>query len=301
MMPVQDVSWVSTFHISGYSPLQIAKQLWAEIRQDDLFGRAAQLAYYFFLALFPFLIFVIASLSAFGFADRGRALLFAFFAQVLPAPAFHLVTDTFDQILRAGGPLKVSAGLVFSLFSASMGMNAVMDTLNAAYNVKETRSFIQQYAVSIGLTCAVALLLIVSLLIVIASRSFAIHLGAGAGFLAAMKIAVWPVGIALLMLAFSITYYFAPDLKTRQWHWITPGAVIGVVILVLVFFGLRVYLHFTGSYTETYGALGAVVILLLCSYVCGLAILFGGIFNGVLERHSPHKGGASRNANPLAA
>src|SRR5215470_3221474 len=117
---------------------EIAKRTWREILVDDVFGRSAQLAYYFFLALFPFLIFVVASLSMVGNADRGRALLFTVFARFLPGPAFELIKTTFDEILKKSGPLTMSLGMIGSLWSASMGMNAVMDTLNAAYGVRET-------------------------------------------------------------------------------------------------------------------------------------------------------------------
>src|SRR5579871_3352675 len=115
---------------NGLSGKEIAKLTWAEIRADDIFGRAAQLAYYFFLALFPFLICVVASLSVFGNADRGRALLFGLLARLLPPMAFELISKTFNEILQSTGPLKMSFGILFSLWSASMGMSAVMDTLN---------------------------------------------------------------------------------------------------------------------------------------------------------------------------
>src|ERR1700680_3200667 len=126
--------------MSGLSFKEVAKRTWAELLEDDVFGRAAHLACYFFLALFPFLICVIASLSLFGTADRGRALLFQFFANALPPSAFDLINRTFDEIIRSSGPLKMSFGIVASLWSASMGMSAIMDTLNAALQVKETRS-----------------------------------------------------------------------------------------------------------------------------------------------------------------
>src|SRR5689334_22221310 len=79
---------------------EIASRTWAEIRTDDVFGKSAQLAYYFFLALFPFLICVIASLSIFGSADRGRTMLLDLFARSLPMPAFQLISTTFDEIIR---------------------------------------------------------------------------------------------------------------------------------------------------------------------------------------------------------
>src|SRR5581483_2107314 len=105
---------------------ETVSRTWQGIRADDVFGRAAQLAYYFFLALFPFLIFVIATLSVFGTADRGRAVLFAVFARFLPPAAFQLISQTFTDIIKASGPLKMSFGIVFSIWSASMGMSAVM-------------------------------------------------------------------------------------------------------------------------------------------------------------------------------
>ena len=155
------------FSLSGHSFKEVAGRTWEEVRKDDVFARAAQLAYYFFLALFPFLICVIASLSVFGLADRGRELLFQFFAGALPPSAFELLNATFTDIIRAGGPLKMSFGLVVSLWSASMGMSAVMDTLNAAYDVKESRSLLKQYAVAVGLTLGIALLLVISAVIVL--------------------------------------------------------------------------------------------------------------------------------------
>src|SRR5450432_2491235 len=114
---------------NGAALEELAKCTWTEIRADDVLGRAAQLAYYFFLALFPFIICVIASLSVFGFADRGRLLLLAVSSYFVPAPAFQLIGTTIDQIIQASGPFKMSLGIAASLWAASMGMGAVMSTL----------------------------------------------------------------------------------------------------------------------------------------------------------------------------
>lgn len=272
------------FTLGGLTSKEVAKRTWSEILADDVFGRAAQLAYYFFLALFPFLICVIASLSVFGAADRGRALLFQFLARALPPSAFGLIDTTFVGIIRSSGPLKMSFGIIASLWSASMGMSAVMDTLNAAYKVKEKRSLVQQYAVATGLTLAIALLLVISLVIVVFGDTIIDALSPGNIVAGAWQIAQWPLALALILLAFAITYYFAPDLSNRQWHWITPGAIGGVILWMAVSIGLRVYLHFFATYSATYGSLGAVIILLLWFYLSGIAVLSGAALNGVLER-----------------
>jgi membrane protein len=271
------------FTLSGISLKDVAKRTWAEILADDVFGRAAQLAYYFFLALFPFLICVIASLSAFGTADRGRALLFHFFARALPPSAFELINKTFTEIIQASGPLKMSFGIITSLWSASTGMSAVIETLNAAYKVKETRSLLKQYAVATGLTVGIALLLVISVVIAVFGDRILNALSLGNVIANAWTVAQWPLALALILLAFAITYYFAPDLIDRQWHWITPGAILCVILWMGASVGLRIYLHFLGTYNATYGSLGAAIVLLLWFYLSGIAVLSGGALNGVLE------------------
>jgi membrane protein len=284
-MPIKNTpAAANLFRLNGAAPRDIAKRTWAEIRKIDVFGRAAQLAYYFFLALFPFLICVIASLSVFGSADRGRALLFQVFATVLPAPAFRLISDTFNEILRSSGPLKMSLGIIASLWSASMGMIANIDTSNAAYKVEETRSVVKQYALAIGLTLGIALALVGGVVLVLFGQSILRSTSTEPLVVMVWKLVRWPAGLVALLLIFAITYYVAPDLKDRRWHWVTPGALAGVSVLVIVSLGLRAYLYFSDSYSAAYGSLGAVFILLLCFYISGIAVLSGGVLNGVLER-----------------
>jgi membrane protein len=288
------------FSLSGGSVKDAAKRIWSEILEDDVFGRAAQLAYYFFLALIPFLIFVIASLSVFGAADRGRELLFRFFADALPPSAFELIDMTFSQIIHSSGPLKMSFGILASLWSASMGMSAIMDTLNSAYKVKETRSMIKQYAVATGLTVGIALLLVVSVVIVVFGSTIVNALSPGNVPAITWKIAQWPLALALILLAFAITYYFAPNVRDRRWHWVTPGSIVGVTLWLVVSIGLRIYLHFFSTYSVGYGSLGAVIVLLVWFYLSGIAVLSGAVVNGVLEGLAA-AGGVAQQTNTSKA
>lgn len=287
------------FQLGGIPLKTVVATIWDEIRADDVLGRAAQLAYYFFLALFPFLIFLVSALSVFGSADRGRALLFQIIARFLPGLALQLIKNTFEAILRAGGPLKMSFGAIFSLWSASMGMMALMDTLNAAYRVRETRSFVKQYAVAIGLTLAIASMLIVSLLAVVLGNSMARALSAREIFAVAWRYAQWPLGLALMLLALAVAYHFAPNVKQRTWHWVTPGTVLSALLLISVSLVLRVYLHFAGASTRQYGPLGAVIVLLLCFYMIGFVVLVGGVLNAVIENAIPGRQLPPRDAQGL--
>ena len=271
------------FNLNGVSPKDIAQRTWTEIRTDNVFGRSAQLAYYFFLALFPFLICVIASLSVVGSADRGRALLFQLFERFLPPPAFQLISQAFNGILQSSGPLKMSLGIIASLWSASLGVGAMMDTLNAAYNVKETRSLIKQYAVAIGLTCGIGLLLIASVIILIFEQKVTAAPTSSVLAAIAWSITHWLLALGAALLALAAMYFFGPNLHNRKWHWITPGAIVAVFLLMLVSVGSKAYIHYFARYNLTYGSLGAVIVLLLVFYLSGVAVLSGGVLNAVLE------------------
>ena len=273
----------SLFRLNG-APLQdIARRTWAAMRADDVFGRSAQLAYYFLLALFPFLICVISSLSVVGSADRGRALLFHLFQRFLPAPSFQLINQAFNGIIESSGPLKMSLGIIASLWSASLGVGAMMDTLNAAYNVKESRSLIKQYAIAAGLTGGIGLLLVASVLILIFGERLTAVNTSNAFATIAWSIIRWPLALAATLLALEATYYFGPNLLNPQWRWVTPGAIAAIVLLVLASVGMKVYIHYFGTYNLTYGSLGAVIVLLLFFYLSGVAVLSGGVLNAVLE------------------
>lgn len=98
-----------------------------------------------------------------------------------------------------------------------------------------------------------------------------------------VRIFGWILAVALLALSFAAVYYWAPDLRRRQWHWIMPGVTLGVLGWLLASIGFRVYLHFFNSYSVTYGSLGAVIILLMWFYITGLMLLLGAEFNSELE------------------
>ena len=264
----------------------VAQCTWAEIRDHDVLGSAAQLAYYFFLSLFPFLICVIASLSVFGFADRGRTALLHLLTRFLPSQALMLIDTTIGQIIQASGPLKLSFGVLASLWSASMGMGAIMTTLNAAYRARETRSLFRRYLTATALTVGIVTVLIIALVIAafgddVVAALFSAHIAS-----VIWNILKWPLGLALLALTFEFTYYFAPDVAERDWHWITPGTVLGILFLALVSIGLRIYLRYSSTYGAAYGSLGAVIVLLLWFYLSGIGLLAGGVVNAVIGRRA---------------
>jgi membrane protein len=170
-------------------------------------------------------------------------------------------------------------------------MSAVMDTLNAEYEVQETRSFIRKNAIAVGLSVVSAVLIVAAVAIVLAGGSMAAAFSHG-WFLIGLKIVEWPIALGLVLLVFAMIYYFAPDIKDQSWHWITPGAIVGLGLWLLVSFVLKMYLHYFDRYSATYGSLGAVIILLLWFYWTGAAVLMGAELNSVLEDVAAERGEA---------
>lgn len=291
----------SLWKLHGLSLLTLAKRVWAEIQQDDVLGRAAQLSYYFLLALFPLLIFLTSVIGiALGAGTGLRQSLFNYLAQVMPPSAFQLIDATMVEISKGSSGGKLSFGLLAALWAASNGMGAISEALNVAYDVKESRPWWKHRLGAIGLTVALSVLIISALLLVLYGgrivEALAASYGFSAVFVTTWKIAQWPIVLAFMLMAFALIYYFAPDLREQKWTWITPGAVVGVALWLIASFAFRTYLHFFDSYSATYGSLGAVIILMLWLYLTGLAVLIGGELNSELEHLAATQGVAGAKA-----
>ena len=273
----------------GLTLKKLAVRTWGEANEDNVFGGAAELAYYFLLALFPMLIFLV---SIVGFVPGLQEALFKSLASFAPGDAMQLVRDTLNDVVsnRNGGLL--SFGILGTIWAASSGVTAVMETLNVAYDAKETRSFIKGRLTAIGLTVALAVLFIGGTLLVMFGDKLADWLSSalrlGTAFAVAWHVLDYILGLGMLFIAIQLIYYFGPNVK-QQWKWITPGAVFAVGAIILGSLAFSLYLRFAPSYSATYGGLGAVIILMLWLYMVGLVILIGGEINSEIA-HATDKG-----------
>ena len=285
----------SLWRLGGLSWHELAKQVWHEIQEDNVFGRAAELSYYFLLALFPFLIFLTSIIGlVLGSGTGMRHQLFNYLARIMPPAAFQLIDNTMLEVSTASGGGKLSFGILAALWAASNGLSAITESLNTAYDLKESRPWWKHRLIAIGLTMALSVLIILALVLVVAgghiAEGLATAYGLGGTFPLAWKMIQWPVVLACMILAFALIYYFAPDFREQAWKWLTPGAAIGVGLWLLVSIAFRVYLHFFDSYSATYGSLGAVIILMLWLYFTGAAVLIGGEVNSEIENAAAKQG-----------
>lgn len=258
---------------------ELAARTWRETNEDNILGRAAELAYYFLLALFPMLIFLT---SLVGFLPGLREAIFTGLAKFVPGDAMRLVSETISDVTRRRSGGLISFGVLGALWAASGGVTAVMGTLNTAYDAREERSFWKVRLIAIGLTVLLALLVVGGTALIMFGDRFAAwlaaQLGIGTTFTIIWGIIHYLVGLALLFLGLELIYYFGPNVE-QDWEWITPGAVFAVISMVVASLLFSLYLRFAPDYSATYGSLGAVVVLMLWLYLMGAVILIGGEIN----------------------
>jgi len=278
----------SIWKLGGLTFWQLTRKVVHGISEDDLFGRASELAYNFLLALFPLLLFILTLFGLFARSIELQSSLLSYFADFLPPSAFQLLQAITLEMAANATSGKLTFGIVLTLWFASGGMSSMISTLDVIYHVRGSRSWFRGRVIALGLTIAISILLLTSLFIVLAGGYFsdwiAIKLHLTAIVVIAWKGLQWMAVVLFLTLSFSLIYYFGPSLDQRQWHWITPGSIFGEFLWLVASAGLRIYLHFFNTYTATYGSLAAIMILLVWLYVTGLAFLIGGEINAQIER-----------------
>jgi membrane protein len=269
----------------GLSWSELGRRVWNEVEKDGILGRAAQLAYYFLLALFPLLLFLTALIGLFPINAPTSALL-EYARQIIPAEALGLVEQYLDNVVQGSGTDILSLGILGALWASSSGMTAIMEALNVAYDRTETRPFWKVRLLGILLTLGLAGLIIMSAILVVyggqllqwATQLFEMTMVSEILW----QLVRWPVAIALMLLAMAIIYYVCPDVE-QQWRWITPGAVFAVVMWLIVSLAFKYYVQHFGDYNVAYGSIASVIVLMLWLYLSGAVILLGGEINAEIE------------------
>jgi membrane protein len=263
---------------------------WRETISDHLFGHAAELGFYFLFALFPTLfcagsILGLAARSANQIYDR----LLDYLALVIPTSALGTVLQTFNETAAAASSGKITFGTIGAIWSASVGVSAIQETLNVVHKLEETRSYFVARLYAIGLTLLLMVIWSLTLACMLSGDLMAAWshrhiqssiLATGAGYGA--RIFCWALATGLLDVSFAVVYNWAPDWKGRPWRWFTVGTAIGILGWLISSLGFRIYLHYFNTYSVTYGSLGAVVILLMWFYISGLMLLLGAEIDSVI-------------------
>jgi membrane protein len=292
----------SMWDLRGVSPWQLLRRIYLQIDEDELLGRAAELGYYFLFAVFPLLLFLTTLLGYLARASLplGREL-FIFVSSVSPSrEATSLLRDTLAEITERRSGTKLWVGILVALYSAGNGILALGRTLNAAYDLRETRPWWRRWLQALLLVMAFTILIVTALVLVFfggeIAQAVADALRLGPLFPAAWAVAQGFVVAGCAVLSFDVLFNFAPAAGRDDRVWLTPGAVVGVLLWLAASAGFREYLLHFGAYSRAYGSLGAVIILLLWFYLTGAAILLGGELNSELSKLEAEAAAAARAA-----
>lgn len=272
----------------GLSFTDLAKNLYKSFFDDNVLDQAAQLGYYFLLALFPLLILLV---SIFGLVLGSKENLYIdllfYLNSILPTSAFQLVASILNEVRDNSTGTTLSFSILLTLWAASSGISSLMNSLNQIYGVAETRPWWKLRLLAIALTITLSVLAFAVLFLVFSGTGLAEKLALKFGYeffiSSVWSILRWILIFLVILTFFAVVYYFSPNTKTKNWYLITPGAIVGIILWILASYAFRVYLSYFDTYNKTYGSIGAVITLMIWLYITGLAILFGGELNAEFE------------------
>ena len=282
----RDATTPSQLPRSGWR--DIALRVKGEISKDNIDIVAAGVALYALLALFPALIALISLYGWFADPTQVEQQITAF-TGVLPQNVQALLTTQMQEI--AGGAestLGVGAilGFLFTLWSASKGMKALFTALNIVYDEEEKRGFITLNALAIVLTLGALVFGIVALALIAILPPLLGHLGLEAIARVAVSLVRWPLLAVAVMGALAVLYRYGPSRDHPQWSWVSWGAVVATVLWLITSILFSVYVANFGSYNETYGSLGVVVVFLMWLYLSAYIVLIGAELNAEMEHQT---------------
>lgn len=260
---------------------------------------AASQGYYYLLSIFPLLIVCFAIIPYFNL-DANQVM--DMVEKSLPSGMADLLEENIINLIETpkGGLLTV--GIIGALWSASNGINAFMKSTNTAYDVEESRSFINVRLTALGLTLGLIIGLGIAILLPLLGNSIVkyldmlLHLGGSATIL--LQVLRWSISIVVLTGILLILYRFAPNKKLPFKH-ILPGALAASALWQLISFGFSFYIDNFGNYSATYGSLGGIIVIMIWFYLTGLILMIGALINVIYHQHQLQKGQSSTSEEPL--
>jgi membrane protein len=259
-----------------------------EMKKDNLALLAGGVAFYAFLSIFPALTAVVAIYGLFADPAQVEQQVQAM-SGMLPEQARGVIESQLGRITAASsGALGWTAalGIVLALWSANKATKGLFQSLSIVYDTEEERGFFKLNGESLLMTVALTIAAVVAIGLIAVFPAVIGFFGLGASSELATSLARWPLLIGVVLVALAVLYTFAPNREHPRWRWTTPGALVATGLWLLASIGFSLYVRFFGSFNETYGVLGAVVVLMLWLYISAYVVLMGGELNAELERQT---------------
>lgn len=276
----------------GMSWKEFLTDLVHEISNDDLTTIAGAVTYSAILALFPFLLFLLALASVIITPEQAEGLVQQI-GQVAPQEVTKIVGDRIRSLASDSKTGLLTVGALGAFWAASGAMTTLTTALNAVYGVRDQRPFWKTRGLALLMTLFASVLSLLAVVIAVVSPAVAGAVGGPIG-----TAILWlrlPIAGLLMMLLWAVLYYVLPDVE-QDFRFITPGSAAGVIVWVLASWGFSLYVSHFGSYDATYGSLGGVIVTLLWMWISSVVLLLGAEINAVIEHKSPEgkRAGAKR-------
>ncbi len=259
-----------------------------EAKDDDVTMMAAGVAFYSLLAMVPGLV---ALISIYGLvatpSDVSRQITSTLSAA--PREVRDLVRAQLESIVSAAGGtavLGVIIGTLVALWSASSGVGHLMNAVNRAYDEEETRGFVRLKLVALALTIGAIVFIVIAFAVIALLPSLLAKTGLGTAGRIFVGLLRWVLLLAGMIVGLGVVYRYGPDREDARWEWVSVGAVVAAVMWLVGSILFSVYTANFAKYNETYGSLGAVVVLLLWLYLTALAVVLGAEINCEVERQT---------------
>ncbi|WP_124069300.1 YihY/virulence factor BrkB family protein [Filibacter tadaridae] len=265
------------------------KELLVRIKKVDVTGLGSQLAFFFLLSLFPLLIFLFTLLP---YLNLDQTEIMLFIRDYAPGSVSMLIEDTLKDILNNSNASLLSIGALATVWSASKGMNALTKALNRSYFTEETRSFIVARGMSIIFTLMLIGVLIIALVLPVFGKQIGIfvfsYLGLEGGFLTLWSSLRWVLPPALIYVVFTLIYWLVPNLKVK-FKSVYPGAIFATVGWIIASLAFSFYVGSYGNYSNTYGSIGGIIVLMMWMYFSAIILMLGGQLNAVMTERQEAK------------
>lgn len=255
------------------------------IKTVDMGGMGAQLAFFFLLSFFPLIIFLVTLLP---YLNLKQEQIFEFMEEIIPAEVFHMVEGILNEVLTIQNGGLLSIGILGTIWSASRGVNALMKTLNRAYDVEGKAGFMNRLW-SLLFTIALVAVILIALVFPVFGHQIGnlvfSYIGLEHSLETVWTYVRWVTPPLLIFIILWVMYWIVPNTDPRlKFITVTPGAILATLGWLGLTYGFSFYINNFGNFGRTYGSIGGVIILMLWLYFTGMILMMGGLLNASIAK-----------------
>jgi len=278
----------------------VVKRTAVSFYDDQMTHHAAALTYYGLMSLFPTLLLALSLLGVLGQYPETYDAIIGYLREVAPESVVAPLDSSLERALRNKGTATTTLviGVVLAFYGTTGVLEAARRALNVVFEVEGGgRSFLRRKTIDVASTILLLALLLPTAVLVFVGGRFADDLlgfiGLGPTAAQIWSIARWPAAVAVAMLVFAYVYYVTPDVRQRSFRWVTPGAIVGVLLWLLASVAFSEYISSVADVGAIYGTFAGAIVLVAWMWLTNVALLFGAELNAEIERQKEFREGVA--------